>query len=66
MNNLEITETRLMERGWKKVGNTFYRSGKAVTHFENKFQVWTDGAYHQVKTIQEIQVFVGEKEIKKA
>jgi len=57
MDNVEITEDRLTKNNWRKIGNTFYRNGKAITHFDGKFQVWVNGEYHHVKTMQEIQNF---------
>lgn len=57
MDNVEITEDKLTKSNWKKIGNTFYRNGKAITHFDAKFQVWANGEYHHVKTMQEIQNF---------
>lgn len=55
MNNIDITESLLQKKGWSKVGNTFYRNGKALSHFDGKFQVWNNGQYHTVKTFEEIQ-----------
>lgn len=60
MENVEITESRLLQSGYTKVGNTFYRNKHAVTHFENKFQIWADADYRVIKTMQELQVFSGE------
>lgn len=60
MENIEITEDRLTASGWRKVGNTFYKDRRAITHFEGKFQIWVDGQHHHIKTMQEIRYFAEE------
>lgn len=66
MENPEITETKLLQSGWRKVANTFYKNTVAITHFDTKFRVWLNGENHEVKTMQEIRFFAGElQDVKK-
>lgn len=65
MDNNEITEEKLKKASWTKVGNTFYNRGRAITHFDGKFQCWSQGEYHEVKTFAEV-TFYSEQNTKKA
>jgi hypothetical protein len=60
MDNNEITEERLIQLGWRKIGNSFYNHGRAITHFDGKFQAWADGKHSIVKTTNEIQIFTSQ------
>lgn len=64
MENTEITEARLIASGWKKIGNTFYNNGKAITHFDSKFEYWNDGKHFHVKQMSEIQYINSEAQKK--
>ena len=55
ISNMEpITKERLIARGWKLAGGSWYNGNKRLTNFDDKWQSWINGISKEILTMNEL------------